>query len=317
MSKTQSQSIKSLTDLKTTAFISIIGRHSIKRLSAILIFLLCLTNVTFSQIVEKNKVPPKDFTKRVWLISHIAPGYGQFVNKDFWKIPVFYGGMGSMLYMGINANQNYQHRLKVYNMASDLSPDKEYLRLRVIEQRNTRNLYYAAAGAFYLASVVDAVYCYNDEKHSPVAATIFSTIVPGLGQVYNKKYWKVPVIYGGLSTFYFIASWNNRGYTRFKTALKYKIDDDPSTVDEFNGERSADELRYYMDSYRRNRDISILGFSVVYILNVLDANVDAHLYDWNVDDDLGIRVEPAIVNAETALNGSSEPVFGLSCKFTF
>ncbi len=303
--------------MKTIVFIDIIGRHSIKRLSAILIFSLAFTNTTFSQVVEKNKIPPKDFTTRVWLVSHIAPGYGQVVNKDYWKIPVFYGGMGSMLYLGVNANQNYQHRLRVYNMASDLSPDKEYLKQQVVEQRNKRNLYYAAAGAFYLASVVDAVYCYNDKKHSPAAATIFSTLVPGLGQVYNKKYWKVPIIYGGLSTFYFIADWNNRGYTRFKTALKYKIDDDPNTVDEFNGQRTADELRYYMNAYRRNRDMSILGFSAVYVLNILDANVDAHLFDWNVDDDLGIRVEPAVVNAEAAMNGSSAPIFGLSCKFTF
>ena len=144
--------------MKTAAFINIIGRHSIKRLSAILIFLLGFTSTTFSQVVEKSKVTPKDFTTRIWLVSHIAPGYGQVVNKDYWKIPVFYGGMGSMLYLGINANQNYRHRLRVYNMASDLSPDKEYLKQRVIEQRNTRNLYYAAAGAFYLASVVDAVY---------------------------------------------------------------------------------------------------------------------------------------------------------------
>ena len=63
--------------------------------------------------------------------------------------------------------------------------------------------------------------------------------------------------------------------------------------------------------------MAILGFSAVYILNILDANVDAHLYDWNVDDNLGIRVEPAVVNAEAAMNGSSAPVFGLSCKLTF
>jgi hypothetical protein len=255
-----------------------------------------VVNTGYAQLKNKDKSPPKDFTTRVWLGSHIVPGYGQIVNREYWKIPVFYGGMGSMVYMGIQANKNYLHRLYAYNLASPLSPDKERLKRSMVEWKQGRNAFYVAAGAFYMASVVDAVYVYNKGKHSPVAATIFSTLMPGLGQVYNKKYWKVPVIYGGLSTFYFIASWNNRGYSRFKTALKYKIDDDPNTVDEFNGERSADELRYYMNAYRRNRDLSILGFSVVYILNILDANVDGHLYDWNVDDNLDIKVEPALVN---------------------
>lgn len=304
--------------MKTIAIINEQGRRTLIGKSAILILMLSLVSIgVFPQEVQKEKTPPRDFTARIWLGSQLLPGYGQVVNREYWKLPVFYGGMGSMLYLGINTNKNYLHRLYAYNLASDGSPDKETLKQRMVEQRQIRNLYYAAAGAFYVASVVDALNVYNKGKHSPVAATIFSTIVPGLGQTYNQKYWKVPVIYGGLSTFYFMASWNNRGYKRFKTALKYKIDGDASTVDEFGGARTDTELRYYMNSYKRNRNLCVLGFTAVYILNILDANVDAHLYDWNVDDDLSFKVEPALINSDQAMSGSSAPVIGLSCSLTF
>ncbi|MGE0076787.1 MAG: DUF5683 domain-containing protein [Bacteroidales bacterium] len=304
--------------MKTIAIITKLGRRILAGKSAILILLFLLISVgVYSQDKDTKKTPPKDFTARVWLGSQVLPGYGQIVNRDYKKLPVFYGGMGSMLYLGINANKSYLHHLYAYNLASSLSPDKERLKIKMVEHRQRRNLYFVAAGAFYMASVVDALNVYNKGKHSPVNATIFSTLIPGLGQAYNKKYWKIPVIYGGLSTFYFIASWNNRGYKRFKTALKYNIDDDPNTIDEFNGQRTDTELRYYMNSYRRNRDLCILGFTVVYVLNILDANVDAHLYDWNVDDNLSFRVEPTVVNSEVALTGSSAPVFGLSCQLTF
>lgn len=288
------------------------------RKSAILIFVFSLVFLgAYSQEKPKAKVVPRDFTARIWLTSHVLPGYGQFVNKDYWKLSVFYGGMGSMLYLGVNANKNYLHRLYAYNLVTEFSPDKERFKIRMVEQRQQRNMYFAAAGAFYIASVVDALSVYNKGKHSPATATIFSTLVPGMGQVYNEKYWKVPVIYGGLSSFYFLASWNNRGYKRFKTALKLLKDGDDSTIDEFGGKRTDTELRYYMNTYKRNRDLSVLGFTVVYVLNILDANVDAHLYDWNVDDNLSFRVEPTIVNSDLALTGYSAPVLGLSCQLNF
>lgn len=304
--------------MKTIAFIVELGRQTLKRKSAVLILVLTLVSINaFSQIKTQEKTPPKDFTPRVWLSAQLLPGSGQIINRQYWKLPVFYGGMGSMLYFGVNSNKKYLNKLYDYNLLASDDPNKELFKQRLVEQRQKRNFYYAAAGAFYIASVVDAVSVYNKGKHSPAAATIFSTIVPGLGQTYNKKYWKVPVVYGGLSTFYFIASWNNRGYTRFKRALKLNIDGDDTTIDEFEGTRTKEELRFFMNTYRRNRDISILGFTVVYVLNILDANVDAHLYDWNVSDDLSFKVEPTILNSDLALTGYAAPVFGLSCRFTF
>jgi len=301
--------------LNAIVFIYELGRQTFMRKSAILIFALLIVGSNLSAQIKTQEEPKaRDFTSRVWLSSHLLPGSGQIINKQYWKTPIYYGGMGGMIYLGVNANKKYLNRLSEYNALPADDPSKELFKQRMVEQRQTRNLYYAAAGAFYVASVVDAVYVYNQGKHSPAAATIFSTIVPGLGQTYNKKYWKVPVVYGGLSTFYFIASWNNRGYKRFKTALKLQTDGEEN---EFGNSRTDKELKYFMDNYRRNRDFAILGFAAIYVLNILDANVDAHLYDWNVNDNLGFKVEPTLINSDIASTGYNAPILGISCRFSF
>lgn len=291
------------------------GRNSLVLLPTFL--LLVFTQPVMAQLKARQPKPPKNLTSRVWLTAHLLPGSGQIRNKQYWKLPLFYGGMGSMLYLSIDANRSYLGQLSRYNSLDDSDPWREVYHARMVRDRNNRNMLVAATGLFYLASVADAVVVYNKGKHSPEAATILSTLVPGMGQIYNRKYWKVPLIYGGLATFYYMASWNNRGYKRFKTALLLLSDGDPNTVDEFNGTRSEENLRYYMDSYRRNRDMSILGFTVVYILNILDANVDGYLYDWNVDDNLAFRVSPALLNPKTGFAGQAPPVFGLSCRVVF
>jgi len=293
------------------------GRQVNKCLSAFAIFFLLLNAPrVYSQTSDTKTLKKPDITTRIWLGSHVLPGYGQVYNRDYWKIPIFYAGMGTMAYQGYQMNSDYKKWQKTYLALPTSDPDREKFKIKATEYRQNRNLYYAAATAFYLASVSDAVLVYNRGKHSPAAASILSTLVPGMGQAYNGAYWKIPIIYGGLSTFYFIIDWNNRGYNRFRTALFNLIDGDPATVDEFNGTRTQEELRYYMDNYRRNRDLSALGFAVVYALNIIDANVDGHLYDWNVDDNLTFRVEPAVFNPSQNLTYNT-PAFGVSCRVTF
>lgn len=304
--------------LRTKAISMIYGRHARLTRSAILFLALtCFGKVAGAQENIKPAIPAKDFTTRIWLGSQLLPGYGQIANRQYWKLPVLYGGMGSMIYLGVKANQTYLSRLSAYNSLTSTDPNRELYKERMVKQRQTRNLYIAAAGAFYVAGAMDAVLVYNNSKHSPAAATILSSLVPGMGQAYNQKYWKIPVVYGGLATLYYLVSWNDRYYSRFKTALKLNIDGDDTTVDEFGGARTADELRYYMDSYRRNRDLSILGLTAIYIINILDANVDGFLHDWNVDDNLSFRVEPAIVNPALTATADTHSALGLSCRVTF
>ncbi len=130
--------------------------------------------------------------------------------------------------------------------------------------------------------------------HSPKKATIYSAILPGLGQAYNRKYWKIPVIYGlgGLLT-YFVVD-NNKQYVNYKNAFKVRLDDNPDTVDPYVNVYSDDDLRVLKNYYRRNRDLAYIGMGVTYILNVIDAAVDAHLFYFDVSDNLTLRAEPAV-----------------------
>jgi len=129
--------------------------------------------------------------------------------------------------------------------------------------------------------------------HSPKRATIMSAILPGAGQAYNKKYWKIPVIYVGFATLgYFVAS-NNKDYKIYKDAYKYRLDGDVTTTDDFVGIYSDQDLVTLKNYYRRNRDLSVIGMCLLYTLNILDASVDAHLFYFNVNDDLSLNITPS------------------------
>ncbi len=126
--------------------------------------------------------------------------------------------------------------------------------------------------------------------HSPTTASVLSAIIPGAGQVYNKKYWKVPIIYGVGGYLAYAIIFNNKQYLRFKADYKALTDNNPNTVDEFNGQVPAEQIKYVKDQHRRQRDLSILGLSLWYVLNIVDASVDANLYDFDVSDDLSLHL---------------------------
>jgi len=125
--------------------------------------------------------------------------------------------------------------------------------------------------------------------HSPTLASVMSAVLPGAGQVYNKKYWKVPIIYGIGGYLAYSVYYNNKQYLRFKKNYSALTDDDPNTVDEFNGEVPAEQLKYAKDQHRRQRDLAFMGLSLLYVLNIVDASVDAHLYDFDISDELSIK----------------------------
>ena len=117
------------------------------------------------------------------------------------------------------------------------------------------------------------------KKHSPTKATLLSLVLPGAGQYYNKKYWKIPVIYAGLVGMGYLAHFNNDLYKQYKSAYEMRIDEDPNTIDEYEGIYSDDDLLTLKKYYRRNRDLSYIVGGIIYVLNILDADVDAHLSD--------------------------------------
>lgn len=141
--------------------------------------------------------------------------------------------------------------------------------------------------------------------HSPRKAAIYSAVLPGAGQVYNRKYWKVPIVVGGLGVSYYFIQENNSQYQRYKDAYLAIIDGDPNTVDEFNGRYSAQNVQNVADTYRKWRDLSYIAIGAVYILNIVDATVDAHFVRFDVGRDLSLQVAPSLPLAAQGAPGFS------------
>jgi len=151
--------------------------------------------------------------------------------------------------------------------------------------------------------------------HSPKKATYLSLALPGLGQAYNKKYWKIPLVYALIGVPLAIAIDQQSKFDDFKDALSKRLDNDPNTIDnQYNGRFSDQNLRSLIDFHRRNRDIFFILTGVAYALNVIDAAVDAHLYYFNVSDDLSASLKPSF-----QFNNSTQqltPSITLSLNFT-
>ena len=126
---------------------------------------------------------------------------------------------------------------------------------------------------------------------SPRKAAILSSALPGLGQIYNKKYWKVPIIYAGLLTSAYYINENNIQYKQYKNAYLRRLDNNPNN-DDFVGKYSSGDLLILKDFYRRNREISILCFIGTYIINILDASIDSHLFDYDISEDISLQIKP-------------------------
>lgn len=167
----------------------------------------------------------------------------------------------------------------------------------------------------------------EEAVHSPRKATIYSAILPGLGQAYNKKYWKIPLIYAGFGTIGYFINWNNENYQLFKTGYQHLTDDDPETQDylkieavrrnnydvdnptHYNNLRTA--LQQQQDYYRRNRDLLFISFIAFYGLNIIDASVDAHLFDFDISDDLTLDWQPSMMQV------NNNVMYCVNIKFRF
>jgi len=121
---------------------------------------------------------------------------------------------------------------------------------------------------------------------APSKAAFYSAVLPGLGQAYNKKYWKIPIVYAALGTGVYFYIDNNNEYNRYRDAYKSRLAGFES--DEFYGVVSNDGLIEAQRQLRRNKEISLLVTIGIYALNIIDANVDAHLLQYNVDDNLSL-----------------------------
>jgi len=117
-------------------------------------------------------------------------------------------------------------------------------------------------------------------------------MVPGLGQFYNHKYWKVPFIYGAGGTFAYFVVFNQDKYKKFRDAIEKGDTGEPVFID--GSYYDFEILPRGRDYYRRNRDLSVLGTAAIYFLNVIDAMIDAHFFYYDVSDDLSFHIQPAM-----------------------
>lgn len=145
-------------------------------------------------------------------------------------------------------------------------------------------------------------------KHSPRTALMLSLICPGLGQAYNKKYWKIPFIYGAGGAFLYYVSYNQMKYKKFRDAV-YEFGVDGEAIIDGGRYNNLDGGR---DFYRRNRDLSAAGLAAIYLINVIDAMVDANFSRYDVSDDLSMRIEPSVIDNPGALAS-----VGFSFKIVF
>ena len=156
-----------------------------------------------------------------------------------------------------------------------------------------------------------------------------SIVLPGAGQIYNRKYWKLPIIYGGFVGCAYAMRWNNQMYHDYSQAYMDLMDDDPKTesynqfmhlgakITEANITRYQELFRKRKDRYRRWRDLSFFVMVGVYALSVVDAYVDASLSEFDISDDLSLEVSPAVMGNPAATNPYKPTGIGLQCSLTF
>ncbi len=167
-------------------------------------------------------------------------------------------------------------------------------------------------------------------RPNPKKAMWLAIVIPGAGQIYNRKYWKLPIIYGGFVGCAYAMRWNNMMYHDYTQAYIDITDDDPEThsYDQFlhlnNQITDANRLKHYQelfkkrkDRYRRWRDLSFFVMCGVYAISIIDAYVDASLSEFDISDDLTMRVTPTIINDQKNRNPWKSSAIGLQCSLNF
>ena len=224
--------------------------------------------------------------------SALLIGGAQIYNNQKWKLPIVYGAIGGSLGAGIYLNST--------------------------GRKDAAKWWFIGAGLAYWATAMDGVINYrpNDYPH-PGTATLYSILVPGLGQIYNHEYWKLPVYLGAIGFAVHYYSDCQKNYMRFRNI--YLQANDPDI--EYTGPITSEQALYYRNVYRRYRDYSVLAIAALYLLQVIDANVFAYMHNFEVDDDIALRVAPTMILPErqfASINPvSQQAAFGLRLGLSF
>lgn len=244
--------------------------------------------------------------------STVFIGGEQIYNRQYWKLPIVYGGIGAGIGLGV-----------AYRSKWHSTGDSRY--------QSMSNWFFAGAGLVYWSSLMDGVINYKKDVYPQAGkATLYSLLLPGLGQAYNKEYWKIPIYYGlMLGSLHFLLT-NNKNYHR------YKWIHNAATVENstYDGPISAETALYYRNVFRRYRDYSIVALAGFYLLQIIDANVFSYMQDFELTDDITMNISPTVLTSDPvyASNTYGKPFsntglhysrtgmadgFGLRLGFTF
>ena len=230
--------------------------------------------------------------QNLFMGSTVFVGGGQIYNRQYWKLPLVYGGIGAGVGMGLHFNNQYK--------ATGDAKFKTY-----------STLSYIGAGLAWWGSLMDMTVHFSvDRKPDPGKATVYSILFPCLGQVYNGEYWKIPIYWGAMAGGVYYYTTNKRNYERYKWIYDLANSTDP---DAEKPPITAENAKYYRDVFRRYRDYSILATALFYVVQVVDANVFAYMQDFEMDDDISLKVEPTVITPEFA----SAPGLGLGLTLRF
>ncbi|MBR6184316.1 MAG: hypothetical protein IKQ76_07110 [Bacteroidales bacterium] len=222
--------------------------------------------------------------------SALFIGGSQIYNRQAWKLPIVYSAIGGSLGAGIALNAKGNKEAAKYC--------------------------FIGAGVAYWATLMDGVINFKPSEYPhPGKATLYSLLVPGLGQIYNREYWKLPIYLGAIGFAVHLYADNRANYLRFRDIYIQASDKS------YSGPISAQQALYYRDVYRRYRDYSVLAIAALYVLQVIDANVFSYMHNFEVDDDIALKVAPAVIipdNQFASITPTSQPAaFGLRLGLNF
>ncbi|MBO5581612.1 MAG: hypothetical protein J5948_03770 [Bacteroidales bacterium] len=230
--------------------------------------------------------------QNLFMGSTVFVGGEQIYNRQYWKLPIIYGGIGAGVGMGIHFNNQYK------NTGED-------------KYKTFSTLSFVGAGLVWWGSLLDGTINFQTDRYpDPGKSTVYSILFPGLGQIYNGEYWKIPIYWGAIAGGVYFYSTNKRNYERYKWIYDQASSTDPEVE---KPPITAENALYYRDIYRRYRDYSILATALFYVVQIVDANVFAYMQDFEIDDDISLRVEPTVISPDYA----QAPAMGLGFTLRF
>lgn len=264
----------------------------------------------FQQSYNDDKGGPKDSTDVLFSFKEYFEGLG---HKREIKIGTL--AAGSAVFLGGEQIYNRQYWKLPIVYAATLGPVGAGIYFKHEGKDDLAKYCFIGAGVAYWAMHMDGVVSYKTDKYPlPGKATLYSLLLPGLGQAYNGEHWKIPIYLTGLGTAYYFYNTNSINYERYRRIYKEATNKEV----EYTGPITSEQALYYRNVFRRYRDYSILAMGLVYVLQIIDANVFSYMHDFEIVDDLAtVNVTPTVIAPDTQLAFNPAPAFGLGVSIRF